>query len=229
MRKIVYILILFFLVSKSFCQEKIHKTEKLIQFSGLVLTSDSNLPVPFATLKIINSHRGTVANIQGFFAIVAKVGDVVEFSSIGYKKRRVFIPDNIIDQKYTILVSMEADTIMFEETVIYPLPSKEKFKEAFLHLEVSKDKSEILKENYNVEKMMAIRLNMQMDGSENQHYFQSLYAQNARYYGGQTEYGRFPNFSTPIPLSLLNPLAWAEFIKDLKNGKLKDKYKYLRE
>lgn len=202
---------------------------KPLQFSGLVLTADSNYPVPYATVKIKHTSRGAIANVQGFFTLVTLPGEEVEFSSIGYKKRIVTIPSEVADQKYTMLVSLQPDTLELEEALIYPLPSKEKFKQAFVSTDVSLDKTDIVRENLSPEKMMIIQLNMSMDGHENQSYYLSQLVESARYYGGQSNYAQFPGMSYPVPLSLLNPFAWAEFIKDLKAGKLKDKYKEYRQ
>ena len=212
-----------------FPQKKDSAESKPIQFSGLVLTSDSNLPVSYALVKIIHSSRGTIANIQGFFTLVTMPGEIVQVSSIGYKNRTIKIPSNISDQRFTILISLESDTLLLEEALIYPLPSKEKFRQAFINANVSTDKNDILKQNLSPEKMMRIKINMGMDGHENQTYSLRQNVEAARYYGGQTNYAQFPGMSTPVPLSLLNPFAWAEFIRDLKAGKLKDKYKEYRQ
>jgi hypothetical protein len=212
-----------------FAQIQPGNPKKPLQFSGLVLTADSNLPVPYTIIRIKNTNRGTIANIQGFFTLVVLPGETAEFSSVGYKRKEVLIPTDIPDQKYTIIINLSPDTLVFPETYIYPLPSKSKFKEAFLGLEVYKSQYEQMEENLNPQKMMSMKINMAMDGRENAKSYLKDLAIAARYNGGQTNYAQFPGSNFPVPLSIMNPFAWAEFIRDLKAGKLKDKYKDLRE
>ncbi|MBK6839366.1 MAG: hypothetical protein IPG90_14770 [Bacteroidetes bacterium] len=44
----------------------------LVQFSGIVVTSDSLNPVPYTSIMIRNTYRGTVGDYYGFFSFVAK-------------------------------------------------------------------------------------------------------------------------------------------------------------
>ncbi len=60
---------------------------RLIQFSGIVVSTDSaDTPVPFASVFNRGIRMGSVANYQGFFSFAARVGDTIEISSVGYKK-----------------------------------------------------------------------------------------------------------------------------------------------
>ncbi len=198
---------------------------KLIQFSGLILTSDSNSPIPFSTIRIINSYWGTISNIEGFFSLVVREKDTVEFSSLGFKRRRFIVPDGIEQGGMSVLIAMITDTLTFDETMIYPWPSRAKFKQAFLATEPNKTYYDIAMENLHPDKMRALSAAMRMDGSESQHYYMNLMAVQAGYSGGQTNYAQFPGMNTPIPLSLLDPQAWYKFIKALKEGKFKRKDK----
>jgi len=42
-----------------------NNNKKLVQFSGLVVTEYNSRPIPYATIKIKNTYRGTIANNQG--------------------------------------------------------------------------------------------------------------------------------------------------------------------
>ena len=196
---------------------------KLIQFSGLVLTADSNSPIPFSTIRIINTYWGTISNIEGFFSLVVREKDTIEFSSLGFKRRRMVIPEGIEHDGFSVLIAMNADTLTFDETMIYPWPSKAKFRQAFLAAEPNKTYYDIAMENLHPDKMRALSDAMSMDGSESQHYYMNLMAVQSGYYGGQKNYSQFPGMNTPIPLSLLDPQAWYKFIKALKEGKFKRK------
>lgn len=213
-------------VFNGFCQEEDKEERKLVQFSGLVLTADSNLPIPYATVKIKKTYRGTMANQDGFFSIVVREKDIVQFSAMGFKKKILQIPKNKKGNKYSILITLETDTITFKEARIYPWPSKEKFKEAFVNLELHDDYITIAKRNLEQKELLHIMNRMGMDGYENQTYALNQIALQATYLGGQHNYASFPGINTPIPLSLLNPMAWAQLIKDIKAGKFKKKDDY---
>ena len=218
MKKIIIISILFLSGLFAFGQED---DRKLLQFSGLILTSDSNSPIPFSTIRVVNTYWGTISNIEGFFSLVVREKDTVEFSSLGFKRRKMVIPEGIEHDGLSVLIAMATDTLTFDETMIYPWPSRAKFKQAFLAAEPNKTYYDIAMENLNPDKMKALSAAMSMDGSESQHYYMNLMAVQAGYKGGQTNYAQFPGMKTPIPLSLLDPQAWYKFIKALKEGKFK--------
>ena len=106
---------------------------------------------------------------------------------------------------------MTSDTILLPQTVIYPWPSREQFKEAFLALDVPDDDYERARKNLNAAKLKEMAASYPMDGSMNYQYSMQLY-QDKLYYIGQTQ-----------PISILNPFAWAQFIKAWKEGKFKRK------
>jgi len=217
--RIIYILLLFTLMMVQ--TVKAQDEPKLLQFSGLILTADSNLPLAYTHIKVAHTHRGTISNLQGFFSIVVQELDTIEVSAMGYKKKRFIIPAEIENQSYNVLIAMTEDTIDLAEAQIYPWPSKERFKQAFLELEVNKTYYDLAFENLQPDNMKRLFYGSSMDASENQHYYMNQMANKARYLGGQTNYAQFPGLSTPVPLSLLNPWAWAEFIKALREGRFK--------
>lgn len=187
--------------------------DDLIQFSGIVVTADSLQPVPYTNITIKNSWRGTISDYYGYFSFVAFKADTIIFSSVGYKTGYYAIPDSITGNRYSMIQVMTTDTIMLSQTIIYPWPSREKFKEAFLNYDVPDDDFERAKKNMNQAQLASIAENYPMDGSMNFRHTMQLY-QEKLYYNGQTQ-----------PITILNPLAWAEFIKAWKEGKFKRKDK----
>ena len=183
----------------------------LIQFSGVVVESDSLKPVPFVSIMIRNTYRGTISDYFGYFSFVAQEGDTVEFSSIGYKKARFVIPDSLSTNRYSLIQVLRTDTVYLRETVVYPWPSREQFKEAFLKMNVPDDDLERAKRNLAHEEMRERMLDMPADGSLN-FKFQMQQQQSKLYYAGQLP-----------PNNLLNPIAWAKFIKAWQNGDFKRK------
>ena len=183
----------------------------LIQFSGVILTTDSLQPIPLAHIIVTNSMRGTVSDFNGYFSFVAKKNDTVEFSSIGFKKAKFIIPDSIQNNRYSMIQVMSTDTIWLTETVIYPWPTKEEFKEAFLNLEIPDDDIELARKNLNQQQLWAKAQNLPAEGSINFKYLVDQQVEKL-YYNGQTQ-----------PITILNPFAWAKFIKAWKDGDFKRK------
>ncbi|MBM3434630.1 MAG: carboxypeptidase-like regulatory domain-containing protein [Bacteroidetes bacterium] len=205
------IIILVISVNRALGQQD--EKNELVQFSGIVVTADSLTPVPFTNIIIKNTWRGTVADYYGYFSFVAQKGDSLMFSAVGFKKGEFLIPDSITGDRYSLIQVMASDTIMLTQTVIYPWPSKEQFKEAFLKYDVPDDDYERARKNLDLAQLKQAANDYPMDGSMNFRNSMQLY-QDKLYYIGQTQ-----------PITILNPFAWAEFIKAWKEGKFKRKDK----
>jgi len=200
------VLLLLLLSNFSFSQDK-----DLIQFSGVIVESDSLRPVPFT--KVINksSNRGTMADYYGYFSFVAKKSDTIVFAAIGYRKCEYVIPDTLSGNKYSLIQSLNYDTILLQTAVIYPWPTPEQFKEVFLSNSVPDDDLERAKKNLAREDLKSRYESIPMDGSMNYKASMQQY-QSKLYWAGQ-----YP------PNNLLNPFAWAQFVKMWREGKLKMK------
>ncbi len=205
----------FIIVFSIFFSGKIVKAQNnnnnLIQFSGMVLESDSLYPIPFAHVLIHHSKRGTISDYYGFFSFVAEKNDTIEFSSIGYKKSYFVIPDTLSTNRYSLIQVLKNDTVMLREVLIYPWPSKEEFKAAFLNLNIADDDLQRADKNLALSEMKQRVASMPMDGSVNYKY-QMQQIQSKLYYAGQAP-----------PINLMNPIAWSNFIKAWKAGDLKIK------
>jgi hypothetical protein len=190
------------------------ENEDLIQFSGVAVTADSLLPVPFATVMIKNTSYGTTTDFYGYFSFVARKGDTLQFSSVGYQKSDYVIPDSLQGNRYSLIHTMLRDTVNLETVNIYPWPTADQFKQAFLDLDIPDDNLEIARKNLNPD-LMAERVSvMPMDGSMN-FKFQNQQRSNQLYYAGQSRMNNLSN--------LLNPIAWAKFIEAWKRGDFKRK------
>jgi len=140
--------------------------DRYIQLTGLILAADSQQPVQNASIRIRNTYRGVSTNIQGFFSLVAKEGDWIDITSMGFKKKSIQVPTGLKEPSYIRIIALESDTIVFRSVNIYPWPSRSKFKEAFLNVKIDKTYQEILSENLNrlIRQMMVATL--LPDGSE---------------------------------------------------------------
>ena len=192
--------------------------DDLVQFSGVVVTADSLRPVPFANISVAKTGRGTTSDYWGFFSLVVHKNDIVSFSAVGYKSGLFRIPDTLTQNRYSLIQVMSSDTIMLTETVIYPWPSKEQFRHAFLTLKIPDDDIEIARRNLAYMEMREIygrNYDPERYGfTPGQSYHNYMSAQADKlYYRGQT-----------MPNNLLNPIAWAIFIQAWKRGDFKKKY-----
>jgi hypothetical protein len=183
----------------------------LVQFSGVVVEGDSLKPVPYTSIIIKNNSRGTVSDFYGYFSFVAQESDTIEFSAIGFNSALFVIPDTLSNNKYSLIQVLKSDTVRLSLTEVYPWPTKEQFKKAFLKLELPED--DIVRADKNMARSdnKDMMTGMAMDASMNQLYSTQKY-QSRLYYAGQLP-----------PNNLLNPIAWAKFIQAWKNGDFKKK------
>lgn len=202
------------LITGGFLQNLVAQEEDenpYVQFSGIVVTGDSISPVSFTNIVIKNSWRGTVADYYGYFSFVARRLDTIVFSAVGFRKSEFVVPDTISKDRYSLIQVMPTDTILLPQTVIYPWPSREEFVEHFLTYDVPDDDYERARKNLEGSKIREMASNYPMDGSMNFRNQMQL-QQDRLYYIGQTQ-----------PITILNPFAWAQFIKAWKEGKFKRK------
>jgi|ERR1041385_4803829 hypothetical protein len=212
MNRLLLLAIIFFSGYFYSSAQQAHSNDKnLVQFSGVVVTADSLKPIPYVNVIIRNTWRGTVTDYFGFFSFVARMNDTIEFSSLGFKKSTFIIPDTLKNNRYSLIQMLHSDTIVMREVFIYPWPTKEQFKDAFMNLRIPDDDYERARKNLAQAEMQAMYENMPMDGSMN---FRNQMQQNSSrlYYAGQLP-----------PNNLLNPIAWAKFIEAWQNGDFKRK------
>ena len=204
----IFILLLFLLSGTLFAQRT---DNDRVQFAGMSVASDSLQPVPYVNIKIKGYNRGTISDFYGFFTLVAHKGDVIEFSAMGFKKGSYPIPDTLRSNRYSMVHIMAQDTILLKETVIYPWPTPEQFRHAFVWDKIPDDDLTIAQKNLDKMEMRERAMAMPMDGSMNYRNYMGNQV-NKLYYRGQLQ-----------PNQLLNPFAWAEFVKAWKRGDFKRK------
>lgn len=208
MKKALTILFLFCAIH---AQSQSEGDIKLVQFSGVVVTGDSLAPIPFTSIMVRNSFHGTVSDVYGFFSFVCRMNDTIEFSAIGFRRALFIVPDTITDFRCSLIQILKTDTIRLPEVTVFPWPTKEQFKEAFINLQVPDDDLTRAQRNLNKNELNYLAAAMVMDGSMN--FRNAMAVQQSRlYYAGQ------------VPTSnWLNPIAWARFVQAWQNGDFKKK------
>lgn len=199
------------LLSSKFVASQVIADTTPIQFSGIVVTADSLKPIPFVNILIKDTWRGTVTDLYGFFSFVAHPKDVVVFNALGYKTVFYTIPDTLTINRYSLIQVLRPDTLLMNETVIYPWPTYEQFKQAFVNTDIPDDELERAKKNIDELEKRILFDELPMSSSMNfRNYIDNKVSQ--LYYAGQYR-----------PNNLLNPIAWAQFIKAWREGKFKVK------
>lgn len=194
---------------------------KAIIFTGVVVDGTTAERLPNTTILIPRAGKGTLASSTGYFSIPVYPGDSVIFSYTGYKTQYHIIPKKINDESYSAVVAMRESIHMLEPVVIYPYSTEEEFKKAFLELQLP-----------NQEDYEAIAKSMDSDYINRMSAFVGNNAQtNFRHTMNQYMFGRESmanrGFATTMPF--LNPFAWANFIKSVKKGELKQKEEWRKE
>ncbi|MEZ4804584.1 MAG: carboxypeptidase-like regulatory domain-containing protein [Bacteroidia bacterium] len=185
----------------------------LIQFSGILLTSDSLYPVPFANIYVQKRPYGTYSNLEGYFSFVARKGDTIVFSHVEFKRSTYVIPDTLTDFKYSIVKLLTQDTVNFPGVVVMPMPNRATFDHKFVTNEIPNDDIQRAKNNLEREALKEQAFSMTgSDASEAYKQITRMYAQKSYYAGGQIP-----------PMNILNPFAWAQFFEAWKRGDFKRK------
>lgn len=185
--------------------------DSVVQLYGVVMTADSLRGLPSVTVKLRNQNRGTFTNEQGVFSLVVLKGDIIDFTSVGFKAKAVTIPSNLEGNSFSIIQLMVVDTVYLAATIIKARPRREQFERDFVKADVPDDKYEIARQNTKTAQSRILQQSLPRDGGESSRNIQRQYAQS-QYYNGQYR-----------PQNIFNPLAWNEFIQAWKRGDFKKK------
>jgi hypothetical protein len=182
---------------------------EVVQISGMVVTGDSLAPLAYATVFRSRDLRGTMTDINGFFSIPALAGDTITVSSVGYLTQAFAVPTDLELPRMNVVQPLGRDTVSLEEAFIYPWPTRERFREEFLQLQLSPDAYTIGQERLDPAALYDRLMEVGRDGGEVYSYTVQQQAQQ-NYYAGQLP-----------PINVFNPVAWAKFIDAVRNGSLK--------
>ena len=206
--RISFFILMFLMTMFAQAQKKeTSKENNLIQFSGMVLDQDSLTPIPYVSIVIRGTDRGTISMINGFFSLIIKPGDELDFSSMTHKQRSFKIPDTLNQKYYYAIQVLTKDTIDLPIVDIYNWPSKDDFKRAFLALNLNDTDGERAERNLSREELTYLERNQTASASENYKYVMQNYYTKI-YTSGQSPEN-----------NLMNPVKWAEFISAWRDGK----------
>lgn len=203
-----FLLGILFLSQAAIAQDKTER--KVIQLSGIILNADSTDAVPGVNIYVPKKGRGTASGRFGYFSMPVLEGDSIVFTFIGLKKQTFKVPEKVENDRISLILTMEVDEIALAEIEVMPYPTEEEFKQAIIAMNVV-DPMSISRANMSPEMLLRWAESMPASGNENFRTFQQgQMIQNQDLYG-------------PRPLRLLDPFAWAQFIRSIKRGDLKSK------
>ena len=209
MKKYYFLLLFGLLLGNLSAQEK-----EPLQLSGVVVSADSiPRPIPFANVYIPGGKRGTMTDADGFFSLAVLPGDTFKFSCIGFKQEELIVPDSLLKKAYLARVVMKRDTTMLNEVTLYPWPSRDRFKEAFMSTQIPTTQNDIAMRNLAVQALKDRAAAMGFSPEEVQDF--AIQMQNQQIYN-HGRYQGFDNGGTAILGALTNPFAWQQFFQTFK-------------
>ena len=212
MKKTLFIFFLFCLggMQQVWAQQRT-TSDSVIQLYGVVMTADSLQGIPSCSVIVLDKGRGTITSYDGVFSIVVMKGDMITFSSIGFKDRTIEIPKNLAENQYSVIQLLVSDTAYLPATILKPRPTREQFERDFVNSTVPDDLYETARKNTDESQRRLILANLPADAKEAVS-FQMRTQANRAYYSGQLP-----------PMNIFNPAAWADFVSAWKRGDFKRK------
>jgi hypothetical protein len=198
-----YILGILLLLSTTcaFAQEK---ERPVIQFSGIVISTDSaGNVVPYTTIVNLSYHNSTItSDYRGYFSIVVREQDTIRFSSVGYAPKTVVIPAGLKNKTYTVPVFLLSQVIQLPIVRVFPWANADDFRKDFLAMKIADDNYAIVLKNLRGTTRQAMQRDLPRDGSES--------IANDMHTNIVNSHG--------ITNPLLNPFAWGALIKQITAG-----------
>ncbi|MFK7799374.1 MAG: carboxypeptidase-like regulatory domain-containing protein [Aureispira sp.] len=204
----ITLLLLTILASNTQAQEP----SDIVEVYGLVLTKSTRGNyeyIPFVTVAVKGTTRGTYANYEGMYSIVVKKGQTVTFSAVGFAPREIVIPEDITGMYYSLTVEMEPAEVNLDEVTVFPWPDRDNLAAEFLAMQPNKagQLEAIAKDNLNRSQLLAIA---NATGNDSREAATQYLRQQSRDYSYQGQ---------QAPQSILDPIAWSKFLQQFNKKK----------
>lgn len=172
--------------------------------TGIVLTTSGLKPLPSVSVTVEGTIVGTLTGEDGIFHIDARPGDTLEFSSVGYESRLV----KVATGNYNIVLYLEPKPVEMAGTVIRSRPTTAQFQRDFLTAPVDDELHEVAKDNVNPQALSVMIAGLPVEASD-------IARREIAKQADDVKYGHEVRSQLSI-LSLLNPMAWAAFVKSMQ-------------
>jgi len=202
--------IVFSIFSISAIYGQTNEKERYIQVSGII-TDMSYKAVPGVAVVSKKLKKGTISERSGIYSITSTPGDTIFFRSVGFKRYHTIIPEAFEERHCEVDISLEVDTIQIKEVNILPWKNYSEFIK-----DITKEKPVdpiIENMNDNIASIYVAIANQRNVKISPEAGFRYAMAQNFNSMATREQY--------PIN-NLLNPFAWAKFVKGIKNGLFKN-------
>jgi hypothetical protein len=197
MHKLIVLFLLFALANFAQGQNR-----HILQVSGVVVATDSLIPVPYATVFRSSDNRGTFSDHTGYFTLPVIAGDTLNFIFLGLKRSMFIIPNDTVQTHISIVQWMEQETLLLPTVDVLPYPSPARLRSEVLALDFPGDSY------FRFDRTAASVSNYDgLRDLSSDAYAQSSATMIARYNGGFQSGG-----------NLLDAAAWGRFVSALRRN-----------
>jgi hypothetical protein len=177
-----------------------------VLITGATIDVEQINPVPFVSVYIKGSRYGTISDNNGYFSLYASAGDTIVFRSVGYQTDEFALPTELTEGTFSLIHLMVGENVVLEEIVVQPFPTAEEFMRAILNLQLTADM-----QRRSLEAQERIERNVRTQ----------FKAENVYY--DQWRYNKLYDMTgMSMPNNFINPMQWANFIRDWKAGVYKN-------
>ncbi|QDH81575.1 TonB-dependent receptor [Echinicola soli] len=85
----------------------------MAEIRGKVVSATDNQPIPGVTVRIKDTDRGTITDIDGDFSIHASEGEILVFSFVGFLAQEI-----VVGNQSNIIVELEEDLQSLDEVIV---------------------------------------------------------------------------------------------------------------
>lgn len=186
------------------------ETKMYIQVSGII-TDISYRPVGGVSIISKKLHRATISEPTGIYSITSTQGDSIFFRALGFKRYYTIIPESYPDRHCNVDIVLDIDTIQIDAITILPWKSYNDFIKDMTREHPVDPIIENMNDNIaSIYVAIANQSNYKISSEAGYRYAME---QNFHSMATRNQY--------PVN-NLLNPFAWAKFIKGVKNGLFKN-------
>jgi CarboxypepD_reg-like domain len=209
LNKFIYTIVLFIIsLSSSFGQAI--ENGKYVQVSGIITDLSFN---PVAGVAVVSKKlkKGTLSERSGIYSITSTPGDTIFFRALGFKRYHTIIPESFTEKHCEVDISLDIDTIQIKEVNIMPWKNYSDFIKDITKVRPVDPIIENMNDNIaSIYVAIANQGNYRISPEAG---YRAAMEQN---FGAMATRGQYPINN------LLNPFAWAKFVKGLKNGLFKN-------
>jgi hypothetical protein len=201
-----------FILSVTGCLGQVIENVKYVQVNGII-TDELYRPVPGVAVVSKRLKMGVLSERSGIYSITSTPGDTIFFRALGFKRYHTIIPDSFTEKHCEVDIVLEIDTIQIKEVNIMPWKN---YSEFIKDITKPRPVDPIIENmNDNIASIYVAIANQNNNPARVSPEAGFRYAMEQNFVSMSTR-EQFPYNN------LLNPLAWAKFVRGIKNGLFKN-------